>query len=55
MLGGYCCYSSLTEAIQKCINKVFVVTKIKRDNNLGIHCDHSVLSRELWKTLVYER
>jgi hypothetical protein len=53
ILGGYMTYPTLSAAMKSGANCVYAVTKVKKDNNLGIDTD-GYLFKTLWRTLVYK-
>lgn len=54
ILGGWCCYDKLSDAIKNCRRKVYVCTFVKNENNIGMKFE-GYLSKLLWKTLIYEK
>lgn len=54
ILGGWNTYWDLSTALKFCRHKVFVQTRVKRENNLGIDTGNC-LSKLLWETEIYSR
>ena len=54
ILGGYCVYDSLERAIKAGARKIYLVTKVKSENNIGIKMP-GYLCKELWRSLIWER
>jgi hypothetical protein len=58
ILGGLMTYNDLSKAIDACKGgwgtKVYVVTCVRRDNNMGIMVPDA-LSKELWRTVIWKK
>ena len=47
-------YSTLGDALRTGARCVYAVTKVKKDNNIGVDTD-GYLFKTLWRTLIFKR
>ena len=52
ILGGYCCYNSFEKAVESGATKIYLVTSLRKANNLGIEVN--ALTKRIWRDLIWE-